>query len=140
MKDFFGPLMLVVLLAVCCFVAGWAAASRGGRAALDKAQQDAAVCADQLRSKASAMDQVRGQLNDLRTRHETALAQATAALDGRDAQLQALRDARDRKLESIRKIANENVAVAALDRLAVPPALAHQLWPVAGAEPGAATH
>src|SRR5690606_28589550 len=49
------------------------------------AKASAAVCEDQLRSKANAMDQVRGQLADLADRHARALAAATAALDQRDA-------------------------------------------------------
>ncbi|KAB2901266.1 MAG: hypothetical protein F9K31_02455 [Dokdonella sp.] len=132
--------MLVLLLAVCCFVAGWSSAGHRSRAALEQAQQQAAVCADQLRSKASAMEHVRSQLDDLRARHEAALAQATAALDAREAQMEALRAERDRRIYSIGRLVHDDPAVAALDRLPVPAALARQLWPASGQGAAAAPH
>lgn len=122
---------------VCGFAGGalWANSRAASRVA--SAQADAAVCADQLQSKAAAMERVRAQLADLQERHTRALAAAQAALDARDAKLDSLTARVHARAGAIRRNADDDPNTAALARLPVPFALAGQLWPVAAPAPTA---
>lgn len=140
MKELWLPLVCLLLLAACCVMAGYSLAERHGRDAIGEAQRSAAVCTDQLQSKADALDQVRGELAAARDRHAHALATATAALEARGAELDTLKADRDARRAAIGKLTDEDPAVAALAGLPVPHALARQLWPDAAHAGAAAPH
>jgi len=134
------PIVLLVLLMLCSAVAGYAYAQRNARDAEKAAAGDAAVCADQLRSKAEALDELRQRLADLAQRHRDAMTAAEIALDGREAQIKTLLADQAGRARAIERMGDENDDVAALRRLGVPGVLAEQLWPAARAADPAAAH
>lgn len=134
------PVVLLVLLMVCSAVAGYAYAQRAAREAATAAAAAGAVCDDQLRSKAAALDELRQRLADLAQRHRDAMTAAEIALDGRDAQIKTLLADQASRALAIERMADEDDDVAALRRMGVPGVLAEQLWPAPRAADSAAAH
>lgn len=131
--------VLTVLL-LCAAIGGYAFRSDRTQAAITAAQSDTAVCQAALDSKQTALDRVGKSLADLRDRHATALADATAALDARDADIAALQAAAAHRTTTIRENAHADADCASLARLPVCAAVAGQLWPAIAAPGTAAAH
>ena len=108
--------------------------------ALQAATSRADVCASALDSALTSTREAKRIAADVQRRHEEAMALATLVLDARAEQIEQLLAEAETRTRTIQKAAREDPACAALDRLALCPAIARGLWPAAHQGAGTADH
>ena len=106
-----------------------------------RAERDAAIvsaagdreraCKSELDGKATAVGDLRREVDAQRERHEKALAAAEAKGATRDHENTTLRDGAQTSINAIRTAAHDDASCAPLARLPVCSAVARQLWPAA---------
>lgn len=128
MSSAFGYLALALLLLVGGGGGGYIWAQHNLSADLSQANSDKDVCVSASAAKAYALKVVEAKFTDLQQRHKNLLKTATDAIVERDLDISNLKVAAAKRHAAVTEKVHE-VDCAALDKLALCPAIADQLWP-----------
>jgi predicted negative regulator of RcsB-dependent stress response len=130
----------VLALVALSGVAGYSYRGEVDHEAMALASSNVDVCKSTAEAKAAAVTLLQAKFDDLSTRHEKALADAESAMDVRDQEIERLSTIAVARATTLRKASHDDADCAQLADLALCPAVADQLWPMAPQGARAAPH
>jgi hypothetical protein len=138
-----------MLAKVLAFLALMAAFFMGGylyrgdrdRDAMLASAHDVGACASSADASAASLKALQAKFDDLKRRHDAAIAAATAALKQRDDDLAALSADAEERIGEIRRLTRDRDDCKPLASVGICAAVADELWPVrTQAAAGTAAH
>ena len=131
MKEVLIDFVALLALLVAAFVCGAKWQSGKDTDALTVAAQNVSTSASNADASNASLNALKAQFDDLKKKHDKALAEGKAALDGRDAQIATLASDVANRTETIRKLTRDQDDCKPLATVGICAAVASELWPAA---------
>jgi hypothetical protein len=122
-------LALLALMAAF-FMGGYLYRGDRDRDAMLASAHDAGACASSADASAASLKALQVRFDDLKKRHDDALAAATAALKQRDDDVAALSADAEKRTGELRRLTRDRDDCKPLASLGICAAVADELWPV----------